>query len=83
MILKMISKAFEELDIFHPHLIGFRPNMRTSTNILILKTLMDINNSVITKSCIAVLFTFQKHLTQFGLKDCSQNSDPMEMKVKC
>ena len=41
MILNRISKAFEELDIFHPHLMGFRPNMRTSNNILILKTLMD------------------------------------------
>ena len=41
MILNRISKAFEELDIFHSHLMGFRPTMRTSNNILILKTLMD------------------------------------------
>ena len=41
MILNRISKAFEELDIFHPHLMGFRPNMRTSNEIFILKTLMD------------------------------------------
>ena len=41
MILNRISKAFEELDIFHPHLMDFRPNMRTSNNILIWKTLMD------------------------------------------
>ena len=34
-ILNKISKAFEELDIFHPHLMGFRPNMKTSNNILI------------------------------------------------
>ena len=41
MILNRISKAFEELDIFHLHLMGFRPNMRTFNNILILKRLMD------------------------------------------
>ena len=41
MILNRISKAFEELDIFYPHLMGFRLNMRTSNNILSLKTLMD------------------------------------------
>ena len=41
MILNRNSKAFEELDIFHPHLMGFRRNMRTSNDILILKTLMD------------------------------------------
>ena len=30
MILNRISKACQELDIFHTHLMGFRPNMRTS-----------------------------------------------------
>ena len=41
MILNRILKAFEELNISHHHLMGFRPNMRTSNNILILKTLID------------------------------------------
>ena len=36
--------------------------------------------------CCFLLFCFslifEKHLTQFGGKGCSQNSDPMELKVK-
>ena len=36
-----LSKSFEELDLFYPHLMGFRPGMRTSNNIFALKTLID------------------------------------------
>ena len=48
LILNRLSKPFEELDLFYPHLIGFRPGMRTSNNIFVLKTLLD-------KQFIAVL----------------------------
>ena len=36
-----ISKSFEKRDFFCPHLMGFRPGMRTSNNIFVLKTLID------------------------------------------
>ena len=60
MILNRISKAFEELDIFHPHLMGFRPNMRTSNNILILKSLMDKQFSNNQKLYCCFYFYFSK-----------------------
>ena len=41
LILNRLSKSFEELDFFYPHLMGFRPGMRTSNNIFVLKTLID------------------------------------------
>ena len=41
LILNRLSKSFEELDLFYPHLMGFRPGMRTSNNIFVLKTLID------------------------------------------
>ena len=41
LILNRLSKSFEELDLFYPHLMGFRPGMRTSNNIFVLKTLVD------------------------------------------
>ena len=36
LILNRLSKSFEELDLFYPHLMGFRPGMRTSNNIFVL-----------------------------------------------
>ena len=41
LILNRLSKSFEELNLFYPHLMGFRPGMRTSNNIFVLKTLID------------------------------------------
>ena len=41
LILTRLSNQFEDMDIFHPHLLGFRPKMRTSNNIFILKTLIE------------------------------------------
>ena len=41
LILNRLSKSFEELYLFCLHLIGFRPGMRTSNNIFVLKTLID------------------------------------------
>ena len=41
LILNRLSKSFEELDLFYPHLMGFTPGMRTSNNIFVLKTLID------------------------------------------
>ena len=40
-ILNRLSKSFEELELFYPHLMGLRPGMRTSNNIFVLKTLID------------------------------------------
>ena len=34
LIINRLSKSFEELDLFYPHLMRFRPGMRTSNNIL-------------------------------------------------
>ena len=62
LILNRLSKSFEELDLFYPHLMGFRPGMRTSNNIFVLKTLIDEQFKK-GKSLIAVLYIFQKHFT--------------------
>ena len=40
LILNRLSKSFEELDLFCLHLMGFRPGMRSSNNIFVLKTLI-------------------------------------------
>ena len=40
-ILTRLSNQFEDMDIFYPHLLGFRPKMRTSNDIFILKTLIE------------------------------------------
>ena len=36
-----LSKCFEDLRLFQDHMMGFRPNMRTSNNLFVLKTLID------------------------------------------
>ena len=36
-----LSKCFEELKLFQDHMMGFRPNMRTSYDVFVLKTLID------------------------------------------
>ena len=36
-----LSKCFEELKLFQDHMMGFRPNTRTSNNVFILNTLID------------------------------------------
>ena len=41
LIFKRLTIYFENLNLFHPHLMGFRPRMRTSNNCLVLKTLID------------------------------------------
>ena len=41
LILERLSKSFDELDLFYHHLMGFRPGMRTSNNIFVLKTITD------------------------------------------
>ena len=41
LILTRLSNQFEDMDIFRPHLLSFRPKMRTSNNIFILKTLIE------------------------------------------
>ena len=41
LILKRLTTCFENLNLVHPHLMGFRPRMRTSNNCLVLKTLID------------------------------------------
>ena len=41
LILTRLSNQCEDMDIFHPHLLGFGPKMRTSNNIFILKTLIE------------------------------------------
>ena len=41
LLLMRLSKCFEDLRLFQDHMMGFRPNMRTSNNIFVLKTLID------------------------------------------
>ena len=36
-----LSKCFEDLRLFQDHMMGFRPNMRTSNNLFVLKTLIN------------------------------------------
>ena len=39
-LLMRLSKCFEDLRLFQDHMMGFRPNMRTS-NLFVLNTLVD------------------------------------------
>ena len=41
LLLMRLSKWFEDLRLFEDHMMGFRPNMRTSNNLFVLKTLID------------------------------------------
>ena len=41
LVLMRLSKCFEDLRLFQDHMMGFRPNMRTSNNLFVLKTLID------------------------------------------
>ena len=41
LILNRLSSCFEKLNIFHPHVMGFRPGMRTVNNVIALKTLIE------------------------------------------
>ena len=41
LLLIRLSKCFEELKLFQDHMMGFRPNMRTSNDAFVLKTLTD------------------------------------------
>ena len=36
-----LSKCFEDLRVFQDHMMGFIPNVRTSNNLFVLKTLTD------------------------------------------
>ena len=37
LILSRLSSRFEKLNIFHPHVMGFRPGMITVNNVMVLK----------------------------------------------
>ena len=41
LLLSRLSKCFEELNLFKDNMMGFRPSMRTSYDIFVLKTLID------------------------------------------
>ena len=41
LLLIRISKCFEDLRLFQDNMMGFRPSMRTSNNVFVLKTLID------------------------------------------
>ena len=41
LIFKRLTTCSENLNLFHPHIMEFRPRMRTSNNCLVLKTLID------------------------------------------
>ena len=41
LLLMRLPKCFEDLRLFQDHMMGFRPNMRTSNNLFVLKTLTD------------------------------------------
>ena len=38
LLLMRLSKCFEDLRLFQDHMMGFRPNMRTSNNLFVLNT---------------------------------------------
>ena len=65
LILNRLSSYFEKQNIFHPHVMGFRPGMKTVNNVMVLKTLIEkqFGNSTV------VLWTFQKLLIQYGEMD--------------
>ena len=41
LILDRLSLCFEKLNIFHPHIMGFRPGIKTVNNVIVLKTLIE------------------------------------------
>ena len=41
LLLMRLPKCFDDLRLFQDHMIGFRPNMRTSNNLFVLKTFID------------------------------------------
>ena len=41
LLLTRLPKCFEDLRLFQDHMMEFRPNMRTSNNLFLLKTLID------------------------------------------
>ena len=41
LVFKRLTRCFENLNLLHPHLMGFRPRMKTSNNCLVLKRLID------------------------------------------
>ena len=74
LILKRLNTCFENLNLFHPHLMGFSPRMRTSNNCLALKTLVDKQFKENERLC-SCFIDFSKALS--GRKDCLQQLNHM------
>ena len=69
LILSRLSSCFEKLNIVHPHVMGFRPGMRTVNNVMVLKTLIEKQFGKHEKLC-CYFVDFQKLLFQYGEMDC-------------
>ena len=69
LLLMRLSKCFEDLRLFQDHMMGFRPNMRTSNNLFFLKTLI---GKQFHENTVVLLISL-KLLIQYGEKACLQN----------
>ena len=72
LLLMRLSICFEDLRLFQDHMMGFRPNMRTSNNLFALKTLIDKQLHK-NENYIVVLSISQRLLIQYREKAKLQN----------
>ena len=68
-----LSKCSEDLRLFQTHMMGFRPNMRTSNKLFVLKTFIDKQfhkNEKLHHCFVDYSKTFD---AEYGEKACLQN----------